>query len=274
MTRKGLYEQILNKRSFLCVGLDTDIDKIPASFKKKYKDPVFEFNKQIIDATRDFCVAYKINTAFYEARGEQGWKSLHKTVNYIPKTFLKIADVKKGDIGNTTEAFAKAYFKTLNFDAVTISPYMGEDAVLPFLEYPGKWVIVLGLTSNPSSKDFQLLKVGKEYLFEIVAKKIASWGTPENTMVVVGATQPTQAKRIRKILPDHFFLVPGIGAQGGDLSKFAAAGANKEVGLLANASRSIIYASTGKDYLSKARKAAYQIQREMELILQENGLVD
>lgn len=273
MTRRDLINQILAKRSFLCVGLDTDINKIPAHFKE-HSDPVFEFNKEIIDATKEYCVAYKLNTAFYEALGERGWKSLYKTAAYIPKNILKIADAKRGDIGNTSNMYAKAFFETLNFDAITVAPYMGADSVQPYLEYKDKWAIILALTSNEGSKDFQMLKVGKEYVFEKVIEKIKSWGTPRNTMLVVGATHPEMLSKIRKIVPDHFFLVPGVGAQGGDLERVAEYGMSKEVGLLVNASRSIIYASTKKkDYLTKAAKEAYLLQREMAIILKKKKLV-
>ena len=272
MTREDIYNQIIKKKSFLCIGLDTDIRKIPEIFLE-HSDPVFEFNKKIIDATKDYCIGYKINTAFYEAQGDRGWRTLYKTVNYIPQNLFKIADAKRGDIGNTVEQYAEAFFKHMNFDAVTVAPYMGEDSVAPFLKYKKKWVIILALTSNPGSNDFQLLKVGKEYLFEKVVQKVKSWGTPDNTMLVVGATHPKFFTKIRKCVPDHFILVPGIGAQGGEISEVCNLGMNKKVGLIVNASRSIIYASEKKDYLTKATKAAYQLQREMELILQDNKLV-
>lgn len=272
MTRRELIEQIQEKKSFLCVGLDTDIAKIPEHFKE-YSDPIFEFNKEIIDATKDYCVAYKINTAFYEAFGERGWRCLYKTVNYIPRNILKIADAKRGDIGNTSEMYARAFFKSLSFDAITVSPYMGEDSVLPFYGYKDKWVIILALTSNTGSKDIQMLKTGKEYVFEKVIQKIKTWGSPKNTMLVVGATHPEMLQRIREIVPDHFLLVPGIGAQGGDLDKICEHGMTKEAGLLVNSSRGIIYASNQKkDYLTRATKAAYQIQRDMSSILRRRKI--
>jgi len=273
MNRRQLIEQIIAKRSFLCIGLDTDLAKIPEHFKE-YTDPVFEFNREIIDATKEYCVAYKINTAFYEAQGERGWRCLYKTANYIPKNILKIADAKRGDIGNTSSMYAQAFFKAMPFDAITVSPYMGTDSVLPYFEYKDKWVILLALTSNAGSADFQTLKCGKEQLFEKVAKKITTWGTPRNTMLVVGATHPEMMEKIRAIVPDNFLLVPGLGAQGGELDKIAEKGMTKECGLLVNASRSIIYAgSQKKDYLTRATKAAYQVQREMAMILKRNKIV-
>ncbi|HXH18653.1 MAG TPA: orotidine-5'-phosphate decarboxylase [Chitinophagales bacterium] len=272
ITRRELINQIKGKRSFLCVGLDTDINKLPEQFKDS-TDPVFEFNKEIIDGTQEFCVAYKLNMAFYEALGERGWRSLYKTLNYIPKNILKIADAKRGDIGNTSAMYAKAFFETLNFDAITVSPYMGEDSVLPYFNYKDKWVIILTLTSNHGSHDFQMLKTGKEYLFEKVARKIKSWGTPKNTMLVAGATHPEMIEKIRYIVPDHFLLVPGIGEQGGDLSKISEKALTSEIGLLVNVSRSIIYASHKSDFRIKSVKAAYQIQREMEMILKKKKLL-
>ncbi|GIV32560.1 MAG: orotidine 5'-phosphate decarboxylase [Chitinophagales bacterium] len=272
MTRKQLIAQILNKRSFLCIGLDTDITKIPQDFLK-YDDPVYEFNKLIIDATKDFCVAYKLNTAFYEALGDKGWNSMYKTACYIPRNCLKIADAKRGDIGNTSEMYARAFFKTMMFDAITISPYMGYDSVAPYLQYPDKWIILLALTSNEGSKDFQLLKWGRKYFFEIVISKALEWGTPDNVMFVVGATHPDKLSRIRALAPDHFLLMPGVGAQGGDLDTIAEIGLNKEVGLLVSSSRDILYAGSQKDFLIKATKKAYQIQRDMELTLKTQNLI-
>jgi orotidine-5'-phosphate decarboxylase len=246
--------------------------KIPEKFRDS-SDPVFEFNKEIIDCTQEFCIAYKINTAFYEAYGERGCRSLYKTVNYIPKKILKIADAKRGDIGNTSEMYAKAFFEALPFDAVTVSPYMGEDSVRPYLEYKDKWVIILALTSNEGSADFQMLKVGKEYLFAKVAERIKEWGTPQNTMLVAGATHPGMLKKIRAIVPENFLLVPGVGQQGGDLGKVAENALTKDIGLIVNASRSIIYASSKSDFKIKAAKVAYHMQREMETILKRKKLV-
>ncbi len=269
MTRKQLSEQILLKRSYLCVGLDTDITKIPKHLQS-HPDAVFEFNKQIIDATRDLCVGYKINTAFYEALGSKGWDSMEKTVNYIPKEHFTIADAKRGDIGNTSSQYANAFFETMNFDAITVAPYMGEDSVKPFLEFENKWAIVLGLTSNPGSKDFEQLKIvgreannGNEYLYENVLRKVSQWGNPGNLMFVIGATKASDLESIRKIIPDHFLLVPGVGFQGGSLEEVSKYGMNKDCGLLVNASRAIIYAGDGEDFASEARIIAQQYQTEM-----------
>jgi len=262
MNRSQLVEQIRKKQSYLCVGLDTDLTKIPAHLLKE-PDPVFAFNKAIIDATKDLCVAYKINTAFYEAMGIAGWQAMEKTVQYIPKDILTIADAKRGDIGNTSTQYAKAFFETLNFDAVTIAPYMGEDSVKPFLEYDGKWAIVLGLTSNAGAKDFELKQSGGSLLYENVIATAAQWGTPENLMFVIGATQSHFFTRVRELAPDHFFLVPGVGAQGGSLAEISTTAMNKDIGLLVNASRAIIYASEKEDFAAAAAKAAKQYQEEM-----------
>src|SRR4249919_3231435 len=225
MTRQHLIDQIQLKKSFLCVGLDTDLSKIPPHLQS-HPDAIVEFNKQIIDATKDLCVAYKINTAFYEAIGLKGWEAMEKTVNYIPKEHFTIADAKRGDIGNTSSQYAKAFFETLNFDSITVAPYMGEDSIRPFMEYENKFVIVLGLTSNKGAKDFELQKMGTEFLYEKVIKKVAEWGTPENLMFVVGATQTEELSNIRKIIPDHFLLVPGVGTQGGSLKEVSVHGLN------------------------------------------------
>ena len=268
MTRKQLVQQIQQKKSYLCVGLDTDLTKIPKHLQS-HPDAVFEFNKQIIDATQDLCVAYKINTAFYEAMGLKGWEAMEKTVNYIPKEQFIIADAKRGDIGNTSSQYAKAFFETLNFDAITVAPYMGEDSVKPFLEFENKWAIVLGLTSNAGSKDFEQLKFfdennnGGEFLYETVLKKVSSWGTNENLMFVVGATKASDFEGIRKIIPDHFLLVPGVGFQGGSLKDVSKYGLNKDCGLLVNASRAIIYAGEKEDFAVEARAIAQQYQSEM-----------
>ena len=262
MTLQFLIEQIKQKKSYLCVGLDTSIEKIPEHLQSN-PDVVFEFNKQIIDATKDLCVAYKINTAFYESNGIKGWEAMEKTVNYIPSTHFKIADAKRGDIGNTSYQYAKAFFDVLNFDAITVAPYMGFDSVQPFLEYDNKFTIVLGLTSNKGSEDFQQLKTGDNYLYETVLKKVSGWGTKENLMFVVGATKASELGSIRKIIPGNFLLIPGVGAQGGSLAEVSQYGMNNDCGLLINASRAIIYAGTGENFAEEARIAAQQYQTEM-----------
>lgn len=267
MTRKQLVEQIRKKRSFLCVGLDTDIQKVPEHLLG-HADPVFEFNRQIIDATKDYCVAYKPNTAFYESRGAAGWTSLQKTFDYIPRDLFTIADAKRGDIGNTSSLYAKAFFETMNADAVTVAPYMGADSVKPFLDFPGKWTILLALTSNPGSEDFQLLGLDKGMnLFENVLQTASTWGTAENLMFVAGATKASLFTEIRKHVPDHFLLVPGVGAQGGSLEEVARYGMNTDCGLLVNASRSVLFASAGKDFAEKAAGEASRLQAEMEQLL-------
>ena len=263
MDRKFLVQQIKEKKSYLCVGLDTAIEKIPAHLKSQ-PDAVFEFNKQIIDATKDLCVAYKINTAFYEAEGVEGWKALEKTVNYIPSTHFKIADAKRGDIGNTSYQYAKAFFETIPFDAITVAPYMGSDSVKPFLDYENKWTIVLGLTSNEGSKDFQQQRINENFLYEEVIKKTSEWGTKENLMFVVGATKANDIKSIRKIIPDHFLLIPGVGFQGGSLSEVSMYGLNSDCGLLVNVSRAIIYAGNKEDFAKEARGIALEYQTEMK----------
>jgi orotidine-5'-phosphate decarboxylase len=262
MTRATLIEQICTKKNYLCVGLDTDPDKIPY-FLRALQDPVFEFNKMIIDATKNHCVAYKINTAFYEVSGASGWESLQKTVNYIPTTHFKIADAKRGDIGNTASLYARTFFETLPFDALTVSPYMGEDSVRPFLEYEDRWTILLGLTSNPGAADFELQKCEGGVLFESVIRKALHWGTTENLMFVIGATQSDWFTRIRAIAPDHFYLVPGLGAQGGSLKEISTKALNKNGGLLVNASRAVIYAGTGEDFAEKAGQVAAAYSSEM-----------
>jgi orotidine-5'-phosphate decarboxylase len=269
MTRQQLIEQIQQKKSYLCVGLDTDITKIPRHLQS-HPDAVFEFNKQIIDATKDLCVSYKINTAFYEAQGLKGWKAMEQTVNYIPTEHLKIADAKRGDIGNTSSQYAKAFFEALDFDAITVAPYMGEDSVRPFLEYENKWTIVLGLTSNAGSKDFEQQKLinettkqGGDFLYEQVLKKVSAWGNKDNLMFVVGATKASDLESIRNIIPDNFLLVPGVGFQGGSLQEVSKYGMNKDCGLLVNASRAIIFASEKENFAEEARIIAQQYQTEM-----------
>lgn len=269
MNRAELFEQIRRKKSYLCVGLDTDIEKIPKHLLSG-ADPVFEFNRQIIDATHEFCVAYKTNVAFYEALGPKGWESLQKTLDYIPKNIFTIADAKRGDIGNTSSLYAKAFFSRMNFDSLTVAPYMGEDSVKPFLKFEGKWVILLAHTSNPGSTDFQLIesKVTGRKLYEEVLIKSQQWGTADQLMYVVGATQSEKIESIRAIVPDHFFLVPGIGAQGGDLEMVSRYGMNKQCGLLVNAARSIIYASAEKDFARAAGKEASALRDEMSAMLE------
>ncbi len=267
MTRSELIEQIRTKRSFLCVGLDTDPTKIPQHLQTE-SDPVFAFNKAIIDATRDYCVAYKPNIAFYESQGPAGWESLRKTLEYIPKTHFTIADAKRGDIGNTSLQYAKTFFEYLNCDSVTVAPYMGSDSVTPFLGFPGKWVILLALTSNHGALDFQFISDNKgEELYKKVLKRSQEWGTPENLMYVVGATRAEGIGEVRKLVPDHFFLVPGVGAQGGSLEDVANYGWNADCGLLVNSSRAILYASPEKDFAQKAAEEAQKLQQEMRAIL-------
>jgi len=280
MTRQQLVEQIRKKHSYLCIGLDTDITKIPKHLLSE-PDPVFTFNKAIIDATKDLCVAYKINTAFYEALGVKGWETLEKTVNYISKEHFKIADAKRGDIGNNSSQYAKAFFETLPFDAITVTPYMGEDSVKPFLEYKNKWAIVLGLTSNSGAKDFELQNIITQIdeleedvhisrqrtnlLYETVLQKVSKWGSPDNLMFVIGATQADEFANIRKLTPQHFYLVPGVGTQGGSLKEISEKALIKnDCGLLVNVSRAIIYASDGKDFAEKSRSVSEEYQKEME----------
>ncbi len=266
MNRHQLIEQIKEKRSYLCIGLDPDFNKIPKHLQP-YSDAIFEFNKAIIDATKDYCVAYKINTAFYEAQGLKGWEAMEKTLSYIPATHFKIADAKRGDIGNTSSKYAKAFFETLQFDAVTVAPYMGEDSIRPFLEYKNKWTIVLSLTSNKGASDFELQKIGEEYLYEKVLRTVTQWGSPDNLMFVAGATQAVELSNIRKIIPNNFLLVPGVGFQGGSLKDVSVHGMNKDCGLLVNVSRVIIYASGDERFAEEAKIIAQQYQHEMSIYL-------
>lgn len=278
MTREELFSTITKKKSFLCVGLDTDVTKIPSHLLKT-EDPVFEFNKQIIDATHDLCVSYKPNMAFYETQGAKGWISLEKTINYINQKYkdvFTIADAKRGDIGNTSKMYAKAFLETLNFDSITVAPYMGEDSVTPFLEYKNKWVILLALTSNKGAFDFQISEIGSIVekgrgmkLFEKIIETSKKWSTPDNMMYVVGATKAEMLLDIRKMIPDNFLLVPGVGAQGGSLHDVAKYGMNKQCGLLVNSSRGIIYVSSGENFAEVAREEALKLQKEMEVLLQE-----
>jgi len=272
MTKQELFENIQRKKSFLCVGLDTDVNKIPEHLFDESDDPIFTFNKAIIDATADLCVAYKPNLAFYESLGLEGWEILERTVEYIranyPDQFI-IADAKRGDIGNTSAMYARTFFGNLEFDSVTVAPYMGEDSVTPFLTYEGKWVTLLALTSNKGAFDFQFMKDAEtgERLFEKVLRTSLGWGTDENMMYVVGATKAEMLTDIRAIVPEHFLLVPGVGAQGGSLAEVAKYGLNSTCGLLVNSSRQIIYASEEADYAKAARLEAEKVQLEMEQIL-------
>ena len=276
MNRLELFEQIKKKQSFLCVGLDSDIQKIPA-FLLDTSDPIFYFNQKIIDATAPYTIAYKPNLAFYESNGLDGWNSLEKTVHYIrekyPEIFV-IADAKRGDIGNTSALYARTFFETYDFDAVTIAPYMGEDSVTPFLGYSGKWVVLLALTSNKGAYDFQFMEdqLG-EKLFQKVLRISQKWASHENMMYVVGATKAVELEEIRKIVPNHFLLVPGVGAQGGSLSEVAKYGMNEQCGLIVNSSRAILYASTGADFAERAGEAAKEVQIEMKNLLVSSGLI-
>lgn len=276
MNRKELINQIKVKGSFLCVGLDTDVKKIPAHLLET-DDPVFEFNKAIIDATAQYCVAYKPNLAFYESQGVKGWQSLEKTVNYLrsnyPDQFI-IADAKRGDIGNTSSLYARAFFENLGVDALTVAPYMGEDSVKPFLGYEGKWVILLALTSNPGSHDFQFINdVTGVRLFEHVLEKAQQWGTSENLMFVVGATQGSMFSDVRRIAPESFLLVPGVGAQGGSLEDVVKWGMTPDCGLLVNSSRGIIYASSGTDFAKAAETEARLLRDHMTILLSTYGII-
>ena len=268
MTREDIIREITSKKTFLCVGLDTDIKKIPSSLLD-HEDPVFEFNRRIITATKEYCIAYKPNIAFYEAQGIKGWQSLERTLDFIPSSHLTIADAKRGDIGNTSSLYARTFFETYHFDAVTIAPYMGDDSVRPFLEFEEKWVILLALTSNRGSQDFQFIKDAQgQYLFEKVLETSKQWAGPDRMMYVVGATQAESFGAVRKIAPDHFLLVPGVGSQGGDLESVFRYGSNEDVGLLVNASRSIIYAGdTEANFEEAAAEAAFALQQEMQLLL-------
>lgn len=257
MNRSQLISIIRERKSFLCVGLDTDPDKIPKGVT------MLEFNKAIIDATRDLCVAYKPNIAFYECLGKEGWELLEQTVNYIGDRHFTIADAKRGDIGNTGNYYARTFFETYGFDSVTVAPYMGKDSVTPFLEHEDKWAIVLALTSNPGANDFQALHCGDGTLYEAVLEKVSEWGSAQNTMFVVGATQASMLEKIRQIVPDHFLLVPGVGAQGGSLEEVVKYGMNKDCGLLVNASRSVLYASSGSDFAEAASAEARRMQEQM-----------
>jgi len=273
MTREQLFEQIRKKQSFLCLGLDTEMSRLPAHLLQE-EYPVFAFNRQIIDATHHLVIAYKPNVAFYECLGTEGWKQLELTLAYIRSQFpdiLIIADAKRGDIGNTSKKYAETFFQHLSCDAVTVAPYMGSDSVLPFLEYPGKWVILLALTSNQGADDFQLLTTGRhQRLFETILMKSARWGNPDNMMYVIGATRASMLVKVREIVPDHFLLIPGIGAQGGDLGEVAQYGLNDQCGLIVNSSRAIIYADSTPRFAEVAREKAAEVQAEMAGILRRH----
>ena len=294
MTRLKLFENILRKKSFLCIGLDTDLNKIPKHLHSS-EDPIFEFNKMIIDATHDLCVAYKPNLAFYECLGIKGWQALEKTTQYLNKSYpdqFTIADAKRGDIGNTSKMYAQAFLQNLDFDSITVAPYMGADSVIPFLEYQNKWVILLALTSNKGAEDFQFLEVENSLpsgnyaensrsastppptgvgrpLFKSVLQVSQQWGNADNMMYVIGATKAAMLIEIRKIVPDHFLLVPGVGAQGGSLQDVTKYGMNKQCGLLVNSSRNIIYAGADENFAAAAREEALKMQQEMEVLLHE-----
>ncbi|MBW6498913.1 MAG: orotidine-5'-phosphate decarboxylase [Bacteroidales bacterium] len=291
MTRQELVDLIRRKKSYLCVGLDTDPEKIPHWIREDFEDPVFEFNRRIIDATIDKVAAYKPNMAFYESQGSKGWKSLEKTMDYLNShtqgPVFTIADAKRGDIGNSASYYAKAFFENMQFDSVTVNPYMGHDALKPFLSVPGKWAVVLALTSNPGAKDFQLwqpqlpmilekLGIKTEQwkrFYELIVEQCLQWGTPENMMFVVGATRPEMLQSVRESAPNHFFLVPGVGTQGGSLQEVSRQAMNSDCGLLINVSRNIIFASKGRDFDQRAREVAIEYQQEMEVLLKEKNLI-
>jgi orotidine-5'-phosphate decarboxylase len=267
MNRTQLVEQIKTKQSYLCVGLDTDIEKIPLHLQHN-PGAVLQFNKAMIDATKEYCIAYKINTAFYEAYGAKGWDIIEQTLEHIPPTHFKIADAKRGDIGNTSAQYAKTFFETYKFDAVTVAPYMGEDSIRPFLDYENKFAIVLGLTSNKGASDFEYLKISDgSFLYEKVISKISAWASPDNLMFVVGATQSKELENIRKIIPSNFLLIPGVGAQGGSLKDVSKHGMNEDCGLIVNASRAVIYASEKEDYAEAAADTAREYREEMRRYL-------
>jgi len=276
MNKEQLFEQIKLKKSFLCIGLDPVLDKLPKHLLK-YNDPILEFNKQLIDATQDLCVAYKPNTAFYESRGVRGWDTLVKTWQHFPKDVFTIADAKRGDIGNTSAMYAEAFFNeessAMSFDSITVAPYMGKDSVYPFLSYPDKWVILLALTSNEGSADFQAKQSGDQKLYEQVIRTSSNWANSDQLMYVVGATKAEEFENIRRLAPANFLLVPGVGAQGGSLAAVCKYGLNAQCGLLVNAARSIIYAGDGVDFAEKAREEALILQQEMEQILTAANLI-
>lgn len=269
MTKKYLTDQIRKKGSYLCIGLDTDIDMLPPHLPKN-AESIVAFNKAIIDVTRDLCVSYKINTAFYESLGAIGWEAMEETVRHIPDEHFLIADAKRADIGNTSRQYARAFFEKMDFDAITLHPYMGSDSLRPFLEYAGKWSIILALTSNEGAADFEMLKLKgdhEKFLFEEIIEKTSQWGSSDNIMYVTGATRAGQLTRIRQIIPDHFLLVPGVGAQGGSLLEVTRHGANEDTGLLVNVSRAVIFAGRGEDFAQKAADAADEYRKEMSALL-------
>ena len=267
MNKQELINQIKLKKSLLCIGLDTDIKKIP-KFLMKFDDPVFEFNKRIIDVTKDLCVAYKLNTAFYEANGVEGWQTMNKTMKYIPNNIFSIADAKRGDIGNTSAMYAQSFFQKMNFDALTVNPYMGIDSVEPFFAFENKWVILLALTSNKGSDDFQKIEDKNHVkLYEQVISKSSKWADDSKIMYVVGATKANYLTEIRKKIPNHFLLIPGVGAQGGNISDVMKNGLNKDFGLLINSSRSIIYAGKDENFTQASRHVALEMKRQMEIYL-------
>lgn len=268
MKRSELQQLIHSRNSYLCVGLDTQADKLPGHLPRT-PEGMLAFNKSIIEATAPYTVAYKINTAFYEQYGSEGWTLMEETLNAIPEGIFTIADAKRGDIGNTSAMYARAFFERMQFDSITVSPYMGKDSLEPFLQYPDTWIIVLALTSNQGSQDFQMLSDKQGYMFEHVIEKVASWFSPEHLMFVVGATKSDAFASIRKRIPEHFLLVPGVGAQGGDLSALSRAGLNEYGGLLVNSSRGILYASSGEDFAAAAAKEAMMLQIRMQDLLQD-----
>ena len=273
MNREELINQIIVKKSFLCIGLDSDINKIPKHLLK-LEDPIFEFNKTIIDATKDLCVAYKPNLAFYESQGPLGWESLIKTLEYIPNNIFKIADAKRGDVGNTSHMYAKAFFETLNFDSITLSPYMGSESVMPFLEYKQKSVILLALTSNSSGSQIQKLQtISNGDLYKSILEISKKWGDENNIMYVIGATKSDELKVVRTIVPNHFLLIPGVGAQGGDLKTVCDHALNDTCGLLVNMSRSILYSNNGNDFQQYSRETCLSVQGQMEVVLKDNNLI-
>lgn len=266
MTRQELIGHIRTKKSYLCVGLDTDVNKLPGHLLHE-ENPVLSFNQAIIEATQDYCVAYKVNTAFYEAQGIEGWQNLIKTFAMIPNTHFIIADAKRGDIGNTSHQYAIAFFEKMQVDALTVSPYMGHDSLSAFLAFENKWTIVLGLTSNKGADDFEMLKTDGGLLFEDVIRKVSTWGTEDNLMFVTGATQANYLKNIRQLIPNHFLLIPGVGSQGGSLEDISRVCLNDDVGILVNASRSVLYASGDRDFASAAASEAKKIRDQMILFL-------